>query len=57
MYLKLIRVALGVNRIPLVCVKLKVLSAFVASTLLYNCEAFGPHLPRGINEMYLKLMS
>ena len=45
------------NRIAPVCVKLKVLIAFVASTLLYNCEAFGPHLPRGINEMYLKLMS
>ena len=44
------------NRIAPVCVKLKVLSACVASTLLYNCQAFGPHLPHGMNEMYLKMI-
>ena len=44
------------NRIAPVCVKLKVLKSCVASTLLYNCQAFGPNLPAGMNEMYLKMI-
>ena len=37
-------------------VKLKALKACVMSTLLYNCEAFGPFVPEGLEEMYHKML-
>ena len=39
------------NRIAPVSVKLKVLKSCVMSTLLYNCEAFGPRIPDGLEEV------
>ena len=44
------------NRIAPVVVKLKVLKACVMSALLYNCEAFGPHIPEGMEEMYHRMI-
>ena len=44
------------NVIAPASVKLKVLKACVMSTLLYNCEAFGPHIPEGLDEMYYKML-
>ena len=44
------------NRIAPVSVKLKVLKSCVMSTLLYNCEAFGPKIPDGLEEVYHKML-
>ena len=44
------------NKLAPAAVKLKVLKACVMSTLLYNCEAFGPFLPEGLEEMYHKML-
>lgn len=44
------------NRLAPIAIKLKVLSACVTSTLLYNCEAFGPLLPNGLEALYFKLI-
>ena len=37
-------------------VKLKVLKSCVVTTLLYNCEAFGPCLPDGLEEVYFRML-
>ena len=47
---------INANRIAPVAVKLKVLKSCVMSTLLYNCETWGPHIPDGLNEMYMKML-
>ena len=47
---------LRANRHAPIAVKLKVLSSCVTSTLLYNCETFGPELPKGIEVLYYKLI-
>ena len=39
------------NRLAPVSVKLKVMRSCVMSTLLYNCEAFGPILPDGLEDV------
>ena len=44
------------NRIAPAVVKLKVLSSCVLSTLLYNCETFGPELPKHLDKLYIKLI-
>ena len=44
------------NRIAPVAVKLKVLKSCVMSTLLYNCETWGPNIPDGVEEMYFKML-
>ena len=44
------------NTLAPAAVKLKVLKACVMSTLLYNCEAFGPFVPEGLEEMYHKML-
>ena len=44
------------NRIAPVSVQLKVLKSCVMTTLLYNCEAFGPMLPDGLEEVYHKML-
>ena len=44
------------NKVAPAAVKLKVLKACVMSTLLYNCEAFGPYIPEGLEEMYHKMI-
>lgn len=45
-----------VNDIAPVAVKLTVFKACVMSTLLYNCEAFGPNIPESLEEMYHKML-
>ena len=45
-----------VNVVAPAVVKLKVLKACVMSALLYNCEAFGPYIPEGLEEMYHKML-
>ena len=44
------------NRLAPTSIKLKVLMACVTSTLLHNCETFGPKLPKGIETLYFKLI-
>ena len=44
------------NRIAPIAVKLKTLSSCVMSTLLYNCETFGPELPKDLEKLYHKLI-
>ena len=44
------------NKLAPAVVKLKVLKACVMSALLYNCEAFGPYIPEGLEEMYHKML-
>lgn len=44
------------NRIAPIAVKLKALTSCVMSTLLYNCETFGPELPKDLEKLYLKLI-
>ena len=44
------------NKLAPISVKLKVLTACVTSTLLYNCEAFGNDLPKGLESLYFKLI-
>ena len=44
------------NKIAPKSVKLKVLKACVVTTLLYNCEAFGPKVPDGLEDVYHKMM-
>ena len=44
------------NQIAPVSVKLKVLKACVMSTLLYNCETFGPKIPEGLEQLYFKML-
>ena len=44
------------NRLAPTSIKLKVLMACVTSTLLHNCETFGPKLPKGIEILYFKLI-
>ena len=44
------------NKLAPIAIKLKVLTACVTSTLLYNCETFGSKLPKGIETLYFKLI-
>ena len=44
------------NKFAPIAIKLKVLTACVTSTLLYNCETFGNMLPPGIEKLYFKLI-
>ena len=44
------------NQLAPVSVKLKVLKSCVMSTLLYNCEAFGPKVPEGLEQIYYKML-
>ena len=44
------------NKVAPISVKLKVLTACVTSTLLYNCETFGNDLPKGLESLYFKLI-
>ena len=44
------------NKLAPAVIKLKVLTACVTSTLLYNCETFGNNLPAGIETLYFKLI-
>ena len=44
------------NRLAPTFIKLKVLMACVTSTLLHNCETFGPKLPKGIETLYFQLI-
>ena len=44
------------NDVAPVVVKLQVLEGCVASTLCYNCEAFGPDIPKGLEEVYMKML-
>ena len=47
---------LRTNRYAPIAVKLNVLSSCVTSTILYNCETFGPELPKGIEVLYYKMI-
>ena len=47
---------LRTNKLAPITVKLKVLCSCVTNALLYNCEAFGPELPKGIECLYFKLI-
>ena len=47
---------LRTNRLAPITVKLKVLCSCVTNALLYNCETFGPELPKGIEGLYFKLI-
>ena len=44
------------NKCSPTAIKLKVLTACVTSTLLYNCETFGNDLPKAFETLYLKLI-
>ena len=44
------------NPIAPISIRLKVLNACVMSTLLYNCETWGPHVPEGLEEVYHKML-
>ena len=44
------------NKLAPIAIKLKVLTACVTSTLLYNCETWGSMLPAGIEALYSKLI-
>ena len=44
------------NKIAPVSVKLKVMKSCVMSTLLYNCETFGPYIPEGLEALYYKML-
>ncbi len=44
------------NKLAPISVRLKVLKSCVVHTLLYNCEAFGPKLPDGLEETYYKML-
>ena len=44
------------NRLAPVSVRLKTLRACVMSSMLYNCEAFGPNTPHKIDTTYNKLI-
>ena len=44
------------NRNAPLLIKLKVLKSCVMSNLLYNCEAFGPKIPKELKKHYFKLM-
>ena len=44
------------NQLAPISVKLKVLKACVMSTLLYNCETFGPKVPEGLEQLYYKML-
>ena len=44
------------NRLAPVSVKLTVLNSCVSHALLYNCEAFGPTVPDGLEQVYYKLL-
>ena len=44
------------NKLAPLAIKLKVLTACVTSTLLYNCETFGHLLPAGLETLYFKLI-
>ena len=44
------------NKLAPLSVKLKVLKSCVVTTLLYNCEAFGPSLPDGLEEVYFRML-
>ena len=44
------------NQLAPVVVKLKVLKSCVMTALLYNCEAFGPHVPKGLEELYIRML-
>ena len=44
------------NKYAPLMIKLKVLKACVVSTLLYSCEVFGRKIPKGLEELYLKLI-
>ena len=44
------------NRLAPTSIKLKVLMSCVTSTLLHNCETFGPKLPKGLETLYFKLI-
>ena len=43
------------NKLAPLKVKLKVLKACVGNSLLYNCETFGPSLPKDLEPAYIKL--
>ena len=44
------------NRLAPTSIKLKVLMSCVTSTLLHNCETFGPKLPKRLDTLYFKLI-
>jgi hypothetical protein len=44
------------NKLAPFSVKLKVLKSCVVHTLLYNCEAFGPSTPDGLEEVYFRML-
>ena len=44
------------NPVAPVAAKLDVFKACVMTTLLHNCEAFGPRIPKGLEEMYFKML-
>ena len=44
------------NKLAPISVKLKALRACVESSLLYNCETFGPKIPRTLESTYHKLI-
>ena len=44
------------NKIAPVSIKLKVLKSCVTNALLYNCEAFGPSIPDGLEQMYYRML-
>ena len=44
------------NKLAPLSVKLKVLHACVTSSLLHNCEAFGPKLPKQLESTYYSLI-
>ena len=44
------------NRIAPTSVKLKVLRSAVVQGLLHNCEAFGPKVPEGLEQVYYRMI-
>ena len=44
------------NKLAPVSVKLKVLKSCVMTTLLYNCESFGPEIPEGLEQVYFRML-
>ena len=44
------------NKLAPVSIKLKVLETCVMSSLLYNCETFGEHIPKELEQYYMKMI-
>ena len=54
--LKVMKACVMGNWLAPAVARLKVMKACVMSTVLYNCEAFGPNIPEGLEEIYHKML-